>query len=414
MSVQANPASPRSFLSHVLTLGTGQMIAIALPLFAAPVLGRIYTPADYGALALFMAATGVLSVVAALQMQHGIIAARTLVAAQALVWLVVLLALASAALVLVALLAATRLGATPGWLWLLPFSAVLAGVMAGVTTLANRQNRYSALARLQVATVAATVAGSIGFGVLGWGRNGLFGGYVLGQVVSFAICLRLFRAMMPATRPPSQRQLRAVGQRHRRFALFTLPGELLLSVTQQLPVFALGLLGAGAALGAFSRARRLAAMPVTLIGSATGQVFRADAAQLWHTTGSCRALYLKTAATLFLVGALPCLAFMATAPTLFTLYLGPDWREAGEIAQVLAPMLLLRLAVSPVSAVFQIAGQQRLSFGLSLIAFTLVLAGVAVPVLWDAPALTVVTGFSVAYGLVYSLYFAVGLRVSGS
>ena len=77
-------------------------------------------------------------------------------------------------------------------------------------------------------------------------------------------------------------------------------------------------------------------------------------------------------------------------------------------------MLLLRLAVSPVSAVFQIAGQQRLSFGLSLIAFTLVLAGVAVPVLWDAPALTVVTGFSVAYGLVYSLYFAVGLRVSGS
>jgi O-antigen/teichoic acid export membrane protein len=60
---------------------------MALPILAAPVLGRLYIPAEYGALAQYMAVAALLSVVATLQYQHAIIAERTHQSAVQAVWL---------------------------------------------------------------------------------------------------------------------------------------------------------------------------------------------------------------------------------------------------------------------------------------------------------------------------------------
>ncbi len=284
--------------------------------------------------------------------------------------------------------------------------------MAGVTTLANRARRYGTLARLQAFRVAVTVTGSIICGLWGWGKAGLFTGYMMGQAVNLWFCLRLWQGLVGTDRP-SGRRLRAVGLRHRSFALFTLPSELLGSWNQNFPVFALAALGAGPSLGAFARARRLAGLPVTLLGSAAGQVFRVEAAEAWRRLGSCRRQYLRTACGLFLAGLLPCIALIWTAPILFALYLGPDWTEAGTIAQILAPMLLLRLVVSPVSSVFQITGRQRLAFGLVLVAAGLIATGVGLPFLLGVSSSGIITGFSVAFGFIYCLYFTVGLWICG-
>ncbi|HFU77558.1 MAG TPA: translocase, partial [Epsilonproteobacteria bacterium] len=56
---------PKSeFSNNVLTLMTGTTIAQAIPIAISPILTRIYTPEDFGIFALFMAITGVFSVVA--------------------------------------------------------------------------------------------------------------------------------------------------------------------------------------------------------------------------------------------------------------------------------------------------------------------------------------------------------------
>jgi len=412
LSVPLIAAPQRAFLGNVARLGTGQAVALVLPILAAPLLGRLYSPADYGALALFMAATGMLSVVAALQMHHGIIAARSEQAARALVWLCFGLAICLALVLLVALSLASLFNVAVGWLWLLPITVVIAGAMAALTTLANRARRYGFLARLQVSSTAGIVVVSLLCGVLGWGQAGLFAGYLTGQFVTFGFGMHLWRTELPGRRP-SPRRMHVVAVRHRRFAQFTLPSELIGSWNQHLPVFALATLGAGPALGAFSRARRLAGLPIALIGASVGQVFRAEAAVALRKTGSCRTLYLNTAVGVFLVGLLPCAALIWAAPAVFTLYLGPQWAEAGQFAQILAPMLLLRLAVSPVSSVFQITGRQKMAFALSLGAAALIGGCVFAAMLSGATALGVIAGFSFAYSLVYCVYFVAGLRVCG-
>ena len=60
-----NKLKPKSEFSHnVLTLMTGTTIAQAIPIAISPILTRIYTPEDFGVFALFLAITGVFSVVA--------------------------------------------------------------------------------------------------------------------------------------------------------------------------------------------------------------------------------------------------------------------------------------------------------------------------------------------------------------
>ena len=60
-----NKLKPKSeFSKNVLTLMTGTTIAQAIPIAISPILTRIYTPEDFGVLALFVAITTIFGTIA--------------------------------------------------------------------------------------------------------------------------------------------------------------------------------------------------------------------------------------------------------------------------------------------------------------------------------------------------------------
>jgi O-antigen/teichoic acid export membrane protein len=122
---------------------------------------------------------------------------------------------------------------------------------------------------------------------------------------------------------------------------------------------------------------------------------------------------LRTAGGLFLAGIGPCVLFIAFAPLLFTVYLGPDWREAGEIARILAPMLLLQMVVSPVSTVFLFTNNQKLDLWLTLAATALLIGAAGGAMAAGSGASGVIWAYAMAQASVYLAYIIVGLRLSG-
>ncbi len=62
MSISLKPRS--EFSRNVLTLMTGTTIAQAIPIAISPILTRIYTPEDFGMLALFIAITAIFGSIA--------------------------------------------------------------------------------------------------------------------------------------------------------------------------------------------------------------------------------------------------------------------------------------------------------------------------------------------------------------
>lgn len=408
-----------TFLRAVVKLIGGNAVATAVPILAAPVLGRLFIPADYGALAQFMAPAAVLAVLASLQFQHAIIAERTDRSAGQVACLVLLGAVAVAGLTVFGIaalwspvLSQTAAGA---WFWLLPLTVATAGVTAAGGFLANRHRRYGWMARLQVAHVLVIVALSISLGFQSWGADGLLTAYLIGQLIQLGAYVWLLRDLRATVLPwPGAARLRVLVRRHWKFPAFTLPSGFASQLNMQAPVFALSALGADATLGAFTRARQLVSMPVTVVGQSISHVFRREASELYHRTGTCRPLMLRTAGWLFAVGLCPCILFMAFAPLLFTVYLGPAWREAGEIARILAPIMFLRVLISPLTTVFFFTGNQILDLKLMLGSAALMALAIGLGWLLGDTALAIVWAFAIGYGIIYLVYLIVTFTVAGS
>lgn len=402
------------FIRSVATLSSGSGVVMALPILAAPLLGRIYDPNDYGPLAQYMSFAVTLGVASSLQYQGAIIAEGGDRRAGVAVWLCLATSVVFAAVIaLVVALSlpflAERLS-VGFWLAMIPLTVLFSGFNGAASFLANREQRYGAIARLQVLVVATGLACSISLGLSGWAAKGLLIAYFASQAVRGAGDLWLLStsSILRSYGRPSWRALKWVARRHWRFPAFTLPTSISEQFTQQIPILAMGFIGADASVGAFSRARQLVSMPLTLLGSAVTQVFRRDASALYQQTGDCRALAAKVSLSLLAIGVVPCGLFIAWAPEVMMLVLGPAWAEAGVMARVLAPMLLVRIVASPVSSVFYFTDNQALDFKLTLASTAALSVMILAAFSAEVSPLQLVGLFSLGYSVIYlaQLFFS--------
>lgn len=405
-------ASP--FARAVSKLASGQIIAAALPILAAPILGRLYRPEDYGALGLYMAIAGVLAPISTLQLHQGILAERSERRAAKLVTLSLRLSICfgigSLPLVLFAyyFLADNPLADSRAWLFMLPATIAAGGLAAAGSYLANRRQQYGFLARNSVMITTVTVAISITLGYAGWGVNGLFVAYFAGQASMLVAHLSLLRNLIGVVPRLKMAEAVALTKRHRNFARFTLPAEFVGNLSQNIPVYALTAVGTPADIGNFARARQLVAMPLTLIGSSIAQVFRRRATEDLRDTGSCAKIYRRTFLALATIGLPATGIFMVLAPEIFRIVLGPNWTDAGRVAQVLAPAFLLQFVCNPLSTIFYVCNKQAEDFILSGFGLALLAVSFGAALTFSGTARSVLIAYSGSYCTIYAVYLGRG------
>lgn len=404
------------FVRSVATLSSGQTVAATLPILAAPILGRLYFPSDYGILAAYMAFANVLGTLSTLQLQHGIIAEASEGRAFALIGVCTSSALGIAflsALIGGMLAVFVALPETiNAWFLFLPITTVLSGYVAGATAFANRRAAYASIVTIQIASTALTVGASIVFGFAGWRASGLLSSYFLGQAITLIGYMWLMGSLVPRPRQTSLTRKLHLAYSHRRFAVYTLPGQLLSAVSLQLPVFALTSFGAATLLGYYNRANALIRMPVRMVSSAIARVFRQRAAEDFRAKGNCKAIYQKTFLALLAVGLPSTILLMIFAPDLLEFVLGPHWREAGELARIMAPMLLLRLLSAPLSSVFLFSGAQKQSFVIMASSAALTALLVFLPLIVGLQPEYAIYGFISSYSITYAIYLIASYRIA--
>lgn len=411
-----------SYFKAIATLSLGRLVGAALPILAAPILGRLYLPADYGLLATYMAVANVFGSLSTLQFQQGIIVEKSDKNAIILVGiclissvLVAIFALGFVFLTIHFSSAGSSYQNLGPWFVLLPISVFIGGAISGVASLANRHKKYLFLARTNVVTVSVTVSASIIFGWLGFSSTGLLISYFIGQAVALVVHIILACQIIKTWPISSLDKAIAVALKHRKFPFYSAPSVLLQSFSKQLPILVLSSLSSISLLGAFSRARQLLSLPMQLLGSSIGLVFRQRASENYHDTGSCKALYSTTLFWLTLLALPPVALLMIFSPDLFRIVLGPNWGVAGEVARILAPMLLLGFICSPVSNVFYILNAQKEELKLSICSAVLlvVFIGGALMFLSEEPV-AIIYAFSVSYSITYLLYIYAGWRLVSS
>lgn len=426
-----DPLTRSRFVRNVATLSGGEMAAIAIPLLAAPIVGRLYTPAEYGPLATYMAFSALGGSLAVLQFDRAIVPETQIRALHVLVTLCFsILAGVVVLSVFVSLGVYYWMGTREvflpvrGWIMALPLSVFMTGFTLIVSELAIRFGRFRPLARFKMVSITLSVLTQIGLGLLNWGPAGLISAYLVSQSTMLLLAAWLFFfAMRFRPSPLSLPRLHVLFRRHKNFAIFTTPSRLMIEYVQQIPVLALTFIGAVGVLGAFSRARQLIFLPLTLIGRSIAQVFRSHAMQQARSSGSFHSLFVKMFGSLLIAGVPALVAIWIFAPIAFTLYLGKQWEIAGEVARLIAPLLILRMMSGPLGSVYNLTGHQRHIFIQSIGAAVIGTAIASALIFFDGPPNAILIGYVVSYGglCVTSIFFAFGIskrftitRITGS
>lgn len=366
---------PKSaFARGVGVLVGGTAGAQFLMVLAAPLLTRLYSPEDFGLLAVFTAILALFGVIAAGRYELAIPLPESDQEAANLTMLgFVLVVLTSALTFAVFLLwpqpiadALNAPGLAP-YLWLIPFGVFFLGCYEVFSKWAIRRKQFPTIARTRIVQALGTLG--IQLGAFKLGVPALLGGHAAGQGLGASgLALSAFRR--PEFRQCSLSGMRQQASRHRKFPLYSTWTALFNTASLQLaPIMFVAIYGASVA-GLYALTLRILSMPGSLIGNAVGSVFLSSAPAA-RRNGTLKDLVEKLHARLAMAGALPLMVLLFFGPDLFEFVFGAEWRKAGEYAQWMAPWIYLQFQWSPLSmlsSVLELQAQALISQILTFVA----------------------------------------------
>lgn len=406
-----------AFARNVMAIATGTALAQGVTILTAPLLSRLYTPSDFGVLAVFVSVTTIVLTVSSGRYELAIPLPKLDRDGGALLLLSLLLNGGTALLCALAvpvvgndLSRVVDVAALDRYLWLLPIAILGTGTYQALNYWSVRVQRYRRIARTRISQAIAQAAVSVGLGIAWTGPAGLMLGHIGGRAAGTSSLLPRGPERRAIGRPRTP-QLVELARRYRRFPLVSAWVGLLTAAGQNLPSVLLAIFYGAPTAGLFLLANRVIASPMYLVGDAVGQVYLGEAASVVRDEPR-RLVPLFTVATrrLFLVGVVPFAGVAVFGGTAFALVFGEEWREAGVYAQIFTPMFLLQFVVSPLSQTLTILEKQGSQLAFNVGRLSSVLGSLTVAYVAGASPRLALAVFTAATVVTYVVYLVMCKR----
>lgn len=396
-----------TYWKHVLTVLGGALGAQALPLLAAPLITRLATPAELGAFSVWFAVVGVAAIGATLRLETAMIldhgsehqATCFRVVAYAATMLAIGMTVVAIALRAFGLPAAAHMS----WYGLLTLGigTWLTAYMQTTLAYATSRNAFGKAAKAKVCAAGGIAVGQVVLLLAGaGGAAALLTGQLAGLALGLLVATWLLDPPRPRIAPLPDAEQLAYLRRHRAFWRFGLPSNLVNVLVGHLPLFMIGVRYGALAAGLYALTLRVLSAPVALLASSVLEVFKRQSVLDFQQQGNCRDAYRSTFKVLVMLGLGPSLLLFLFSPQLFAWVFGEDWRVAGELARILAPLYFLNFIASPLSYVLFIAGKQKLDLLWQLALAAVSVAAFAMPLTLHQSLACYAAGYSLLY-LVY-------------
>lgn len=408
------------FARSVTILVGGTSAAQALLALTAPILTRLYSPADFGALGVYGSVVTLLGVVVGLRYLQAIpLPGEEADAANVAGLSISLGTLMSAVLAVIGIALShpfTELVGVPQlapYMWLLPLSLIGNCLYQTLYIWAIREQGFGVMARTRVSQAAARVSTQLMLGIAQVAPLGLLLGDLAGGAMGSGSFARLIHRRRPeAFRLISLAGMRGMARRYSRFAWYGTPAGLLnVAGLQGIPLLVSYSHGATVA-GWYALTMRVLALPVSVLGQAVGETYFGVAPRLLRTDPpALRKLFRDAAVRLLLIGIGPTIILMVGGPFLFSLIFGQQWEVAGVYARYLAPALLAQLVMSPLSETTIILERLDLQLLTDSVRIGLVLAAFFAAERLGWSANLSILALSAALLVSYIVYFVVAWRL---
>lgn len=373
------------FARNVATLAGGAAVAQFLPLLLAPLLTRLYSPAEFGVLAIYIAWLSNLAVLATARYELAIVLPEDSRRAANLMGLAIGITFAVSLLSALVMepgseWLAARAGepALAPWLRWLPLSLCLSGLMQAWANWNNRHERYKANASGRMAQAVSMMAVQVGCGLAGFATGGLVMGQMAGQAASLVVqAWRDLRERFGFRHQVSLAGMRSVAREYAEFPRVNAPHAFVAALQDTLTVTLLTVLSGSTVVGLFGLMMRVLKLPAALVGQAVAQVTYRDLAAARNEGRPLVPLLKKSLVVLLLLSLIPFGIILGAGDILFAFVFGESWRDAGRYAQALAPYILFHFIASPLGMVPLVIDRQRIAFAFTVVGSVLFLGCIA-------------------------------------
>ena len=352
--------------SQVLTVLQGTVLAQAIGLAALPIISRQFDPEAFGVLQLYQSFIVIALVIANLRYEVATLNAEQERQALAVFHLCLCLTACVAALSAVIVFVLWLLGwpALPkeavAIAVILPLAILAGGTFQVMGYLPIRKKDFRASARSKISQGLGYAGSAIAIGAIWPAAFGLVIADLLGRIMGSAYLSRWCARVFPQWLDFRPEVMRTAAMAHRELPFFAVPGALMSATSAFLtPLFLFALFDAAVA-GQFGLVERSLTLAFSVLATSVAQVVTGTFSELVRTRDpSARAEFDRIVLVMAAVSIAPCLALFALGPDLFVLVFGPEWRMAGEIAQIMSVLYLGLMVTVPVNMVIVLMGKQR-------------------------------------------------------
>lgn len=404
------------FMGPVLTIMSGSTLAQLIPLASEIILVRLFTPTEFGILALFLAVATLFSTLATARYEMAIVLPKedhkaiNILALSLFISL--LMTIFSGTIVWIFGEQISQMAKSPAlfpFLKWVPLFVLVSGIFQSFNLWTTRKKYYKNIAYSKVSQSGTNASVSIGTGYLGFNAIGLIWGQISGWFTgSLPLIFKFWKHDKNLLKSVNRAEIVKQAKEHSDFPKINSLHVLSDIGQQSIISVIISRFFSDAVLGFYGRMIRIVKVPAGFIGSAVGQVFYQKASEQWQKNNNIRGLFTNQVKMMTILG-LPIFIILAFfGPQIFGFVLGDEWSIAGRYAQILSPWLFLNFLISPFTHIPLITHNQKRFFALSLSMNIMVIFAFVIGYVSDGTietSLMIVCAFQVIFHLYLGYWF---------
>ena len=402
-------ARPIYLLSSATAIG--QLITFA----TTPILSRLYSPEQFGTLAVFVSMTSILGIVAVLKYEQAIPLPRSDRKSTSILALCIILLPCTSLLLTVLILAfgsslisKFEVSSLLDVQWLIVAAFMLMGLREVLSAWCTRKEAYRQIAIAKLTGRVTMAVVYITAGLINPSSFWLVVGFCAGEV---AWVLTLATVIIGSNGPRMTvarfSSVRPNARRYSRFPKYSLPGSLLNSMGLHMPSLLLASLYSPEVAGIYFMCIRFIGAPPTAIQGGILPVFLKESTRAIHENIPLTPLFRKMAIGIFALSLVFAIMLAALGPWGFGLILGSRWESVGTYAQILSLAVALQLLIPGISQVILILERQDLQLKWEIANITIVCGSIIVPWGMGNSAVTTVAMLSAGITISYLALFGI-------
>jgi len=390
------------FIKNMATLMLGSGISQIIPFVLAPILARLYTPAEFGIFAFYISIVVMISGISTGRYELAIVIAKTDREAAALAYLSMGLSLAVSIISLLVLKLIQLFGfhiysgvISESWVYLVPVFIWTYALFQTFRYIGIRNKKFKAISAASISDSASRGGVNI---LLGYTISEAFGLIIGGFIGLFSSVLILFFPAKKFLKDFSieSKVIKNQAILHKKFPIYDAPSTLFYSFGNQGVILLMTKFLGEAVVGLYTYTERILITPISFLSNAFSQVFFQKATEYYHQdTQLFRKLLGKTMDTFILTGAIPFAVFAYTSVYYIPILLGDKWLEMYKYVYILSPYIFMVFISSPLGHVLKIINRQETSLLLKIVFFLLRFSALFIGFFLGLPALSTLYIFSV-------------------